>query len=59
MRTKAVVTSAAHHRDDDEEIGVPGRDAVDPRRLPDLLVDAAQAGEQIAMITPGPARCRR
>ena len=38
----------AHHRDDDEEVGLPHRDAVDARRLPDVLVDAAQAGEHQA-----------
>ena len=43
----------AHHRDDDEEVGLPHRDAVDARGLPDVLVDAAQAGEHQAHDEPG------
>ncbi len=37
-----------HHRDHHEQIGLPHRDAVDAGCLPDVLVDAAQAGEHQA-----------
>src|SRR5262245_10542906 len=32
-----------HHRDDDEKIGLPSRDAIDTRGLPYFLVDTAQS----------------
>ena len=34
-----------HHRDDDEEIGLPHGNAIDTGGFPDILVDAAQSGQ--------------
>ena len=35
----------AHHGDDDEDIGLPFRDTVDPRGFPYFVIDATQPGQ--------------
>ncbi len=48
-----------HHGDDNEEIGFPARYAIDSRRLPDVFVNASQAGQHQAHDKSGtlPQRC--